>query len=83
MRCVLCLSPEFHPTQPVSEPLLPEGGALPGRAGQRQLLAGGLGLREQAGGAGLQEEAAERRGLFPHALRTPLLQVGRQGRGLP
>jgi len=71
------LRPEFYPTQPVSEPLLPESGALPGRAGEGQLLAGGLGLGEQACGAGLPEEAAEGRGLFPDAVRTALFQVGR------
>lgn len=68
-------SPELDQAQPVPEPLLPEGGALPGRAGQGQLLARGLSLRGQAGGAGLPQAAAEGRGLFQDAVRTALLQV--------
>lgn len=76
----LCLTlrppfPELHQTQPVAEPLLPESGPLPGRAGQRELLARGFGLRGQTGGAGLQEAAAAGRGLLQDAVRASVFQV--------
>lgn len=68
-------SPELHQTQPVPEPLLPESGPIPGRAGQRELLARGFRLRGQTGGTGVQEAAAARRRLLQDAVRTSVLQV--------
>lgn len=61
---------ELNQTQPVSQPLLPESSPLSRRAGEGELLACGLCIREQAGGTGLQEETAARGGLFQDAVWT-------------
>ncbi|CAG02231.1 unnamed protein product, partial [Tetraodon nigroviridis] len=65
---------ELHPPQPVAEPLLHQGGAFAGGAGQRLLLEDRPGVRGQAHRAGLQEAAAAGRPLLPDPPRTPVLQ---------
>ena len=67
--------PELHPPQPVPEPLLHQGGPLPGGAGQGLLLEDRPVLREQADRAGLQETQAPGGALLQDPARAPLLQV--------
>lgn len=66
---------EFHTTQLVAEPVLREGAAVPGGAGQGLVLAHRPGVREQADGAGVPTAAPTRRPLLQNAVRRSLHQV--------
>lgn len=67
---------ELDPSQPVAEPLLHQGGAVTGGAGQRLLLEDRPVLGEQAYWAGLQETKAPGCPLLQDPTRTHVLQVG-------
>lgn len=69
------LPTEFHPPQPLSEPLLHQGPSLPGGAREGVLLADRPRLRGQARGAGVPEAEAAGRLLLPHPLRAAVIQV--------
>ena len=67
---------EFDPTQPVVEPVLREGSAVTGGAGEGVVLAYRPGERGQAHRAGVPEAAATGRSLLQNAVRRFVYQVG-------
>lgn len=70
-------SPELDPSQPVSEPLLHQSGAVAGGAGERLVLEDRPVHRGQAHRAGLQETKAPGCSLLQDPTWTPLFQVRR------